>query len=155
MTRRLSGALVRLAPAQFVYADHLTTSARRLLRRAAAGVIGLLLAAAAVWLLQGSGWTRGLAGVLFGWATSVLVWAIGSYRRTRRDTSAELRRTAETDLLHHRLNQAAPRLGIPVLDLDAELEWVLEARVERLAHYSGLDEFRGQPQANGYDFWER
>ncbi len=141
-------------PARFVYADHLTTSARLLLRRLAAGVVGLLLAAGAVWLLHGASWARGLAGVLFGWATSILVWAIGSYRRTRRDTSAVLRRAAETDLLHHRLNQAAPRLGIPVLDLDAELEAVLEARIERLAHYSGLDEFRDQPPATGYGFWE-
>ena len=123
--------------------------------------VGLLAAgvfAVAVGLLDRSNWSEVLSGAGFAWSVSVVIWAVASFNQGRDETQTDLRRVAEIDLLHHRLNQAAPALGIPRLDLEAEIEFVLGARMERLAHYAGLDEFRPQdppPTAEAYDFWAR
>ncbi len=55
--------------------------------------------------------------------------------------------------MRHRLNQAAPHLKIPIVDLDTDIGAVLEARMERLAPDSGSGELRGQPPPAGYHFW--
>jgi hypothetical protein len=46
----------------------------------------------------------------------------------------------------------AHRQGLPLVGLDAEIESVLTARQERLAHYSGVEKFRPtgpQPAPSG------
>lgn len=40
------------------------------------------------------------------------------------------------------LNLMSQRLGLPTIDLNAEWEFVVRSRMERLAHFAGLDEFR-------------
>lgn len=142
-----------ILPDRFFYANRLTTSARRLLLRLGVGLAGAVVLGAAVGLLDRGNWMDVLAGAGFAWSVSLVIWAVASYRRGRDETQIDLRRVAEIDLLHHRLNQAAPKLGIPRLDLEAQIEDVLAARMERLAHYAGLDEFRVNPSSSGYDFW--
>ncbi len=66
--------------------------------------------AIAVGLLSSSRWIDVLAGALLAWSVSLLVWALSSYKGDRAATDTELRRLAELDLLHHRLNCAAANL---------------------------------------------
>lgn len=150
--RRLVMAIL---PSKWFYANHLTASARRLLLRVAIGSVALLVFTFAIGLLDKANWSEVLAGAGFAWSTALLVWATNSYRKGQDDTRQDLRRVAELDLLHHRLNQAAPHLDIPVLDLSSEIEVALRARMERLAHFAGLDEFRGEATEEGYAFWSR
>jgi uncharacterized membrane protein YccC len=145
----------RLLPDDAIYADHLTRSGRRLVARVSVGGVGFVGFAVAIALLSSSSWIDVLAGALLAWSVSLLVWAASSYRQNREATEAELLRVAELDLLHHRLNTAAVKLDIPELDLNWEIEAVLTARMERLAHFAGLDEFRPKPSAEGYEFWAK
>lgn len=150
---RMRQLLVLLLPGHLFYTDRLTRSARRLLLRLGVGIGAAGLFAIAAGLLTRDNWGEVLAGAGFAWSLAISVWAVGSYLRGQGEVRAELRHLAELDLLHHRLNQAAPSLAIPLLNLDAEIEEVLEARMERLAHYGGLDEFRGSPTTSGYEYW--
>ncbi len=45
------------------------------------------------------------------------------------------------------------RVGAPTIHLDSELETALEAREERLAHYTGLEDFRGDTVTDD-GFWD-
>lgn len=144
---------VRLLPGDAVYADHLTISGRRLVARLCIGGVGVVAFAIAIGLLSSKNWIDVLAGVLLAWSVSLLLWAVSSYKGHWEATETDLRRFAELDLLHHRLNTAAAKLDIPELDLNWEIEAVIAARMERLAHFAGLDEFRPEAAASGYEFW--
>lgn len=141
-------------PSRFYYGDRLTASARRLFARLGTGLIAMILAGAAFGLLDGSNWPDVLSGALFAWATSVIAWAVTSYRTAADDIRSDLRRTAELDLLHARLNHVAKELGLPIVDLQSEIESILVAREERLAHFAGLDEFRGEGRQEGAYWWD-
>lgn len=141
-------------PGKFFYGDRMTSSARRLMTRIAVALAGLLVAAAGFGLLSGNNWPDVLSGALFAWATSVIAWAVNSYRTSTDSTGRELRRMAELDLLHGRLNHLAKRLDAPLIDLQAEIESVLVAREERLAHFAGLDEFRPSGAQPGAGWWD-
>lgn len=148
--------LARILPS-LVYADELTESARRLLARMGVAFVALLIGIGAVGLLATSNW-RGVVGVLAGaflaWSVSLVVWTVSSYRTKREEIQTDLRRIAEIDLLHARLNHLAARLKAPTIDISAELDAVLQAREERLAHFTGLDEFREPAPKSGHDFWD-
>ncbi len=155
MNRPMLWLGVRLLPRDAIYADYLTTSGRRLVARLCVGIVGLVGFAIAVGLLSSRSWIDVLAGAVLAWSVSLLVWALSSYKRDRAATETELRRVAELDLLHHRLNTAAAKLDIPELDLSWEIDAVLAARMERLAHFAGLDEFRPEASVEGYEFWSK
>jgi hypothetical protein len=138
-----------LIPDRIVYGDRLTLSARRLLVRVAAGLLVILGGLSTAGLVRAANWHDILAGALLAWGVSIIVWAVSSNRRRYEETLAELRRTAEVDLLHGRLNQIAMRLGAPTLIIDHELEDAIQARTERLAHFTGLDEFRAETHGTG------
>lgn len=143
-----------LLPAKFFYADHLTSSARRLLARLGVALLGLAVACVAIGLLDNGNWTDVVAGALFAWATSVIVWAVSSYRARTEETTRELRHVSELDLLHGRLNHIADKLGLPLLNLQGEADAVLRAREERLAHFAGLDEYRQIGPQPGATWWD-
>lgn len=153
MSPLLLKPLATLLPPSAFYADHLTLSGRRLVARLGVGLSSVVIFSVSLGLLLGNNWGDALVGALFGFSVSSIVWAVTSYNRERVDTLQEIYRTAELDLLHYRLNQAAPSLGIPVLDLNSQIEVVLAARRERLAHFAGLDEFREETSPEGHDFW--
>jgi len=105
-------------------------------------------------LLSRDNWPDVIAGALFAWAVSLIAWAVNSYRDKTEDLSRELRRMAELDLLHARLNHVSAHLGLPVVDLQSEIEAVLAAREERLAHFAGVDEFRPSGSQPGAQWWD-
>lgn len=145
-----------LLPARFIYADdNLTFSARRLLARLAVAVLAVIVAALGLALLDDTSWREVLAGALLAWSVSLGVWAVASYRSGTDAVSAEVRRSAERDLLHARLNHLADRLGAPLVDIGGGgLDDTLRAREERIAHLAGLDELRPEDaNARGYEFW--
>jgi hypothetical protein len=146
----------RLLPGGFYYADELTASAKRLLLRSAIAVLAIAAGASAGGLVDGENWRDVLAGALLASGISMMVWAVSSYRSWRSETFEEIRRTAEVDLLHARLNQIAARVGAPLLNIDTDLEPALSIRTERLAHYSGLNEFRTQALGSSSHptFWD-
>lgn len=119
------------------------------------GVLGILVGLTALVLVNANSWREVLAGAVIAWGTAIVLWARASYRRAADAITTDLRRVAEVDLLHARLNQIAHHLGLPTLDLSCELEHVTIAREERLAHYAGLDEFRPHVHGgSGYAFWD-
>jgi uncharacterized membrane protein YccC len=122
--------------------------------RIAIGVSGIIVGLAAAGLLSATNWREVLAGALLAWGVSLVVWASTSYRHERGEMHGNLRDTAEFDLLHARLNQLAVRLDAPRVNLDWLIDEVLTARMERLAHFGGLDEFRGQTSKEGHAFWD-
>jgi len=65
-------------------------------------------------------------------------------------------RWQSNDMLHARLNKIGAVLGIPPLDLNSELQAVIDTRSERLAHFSGLDEYRTTTHVHGRsaEFWD-
>jgi hypothetical protein len=134
--------LLRLLPSRFFYADEMTWSAERLLKRIAVGCGTLLTAGIAVLLLGPQSWSDVLAGAMLAWSSSILVWAVSSYRRDSVEMLSELRRDAEIDVLHQRLNEIAAKVGASEIDIDTELGQMIAARTERLAHFARLDEFR-------------
>lgn len=146
--------LLLLLPGKFFYADHLTSSARRLIARVAVAGGGVVAASVGLGLLSSDNWPDVLAGALFAWATSVIVWAVNSYRTGTDEVGRELRRMAELDLVHARFNHLARRLDAPLLDLQGEIESVLAAREERLAHFAGLNEFRVPGTQAGTEWWD-
>lgn len=146
--------LSNVLPAKFFYADRLTLSARRLMVRLGVGAAGVATAGLASGLLSPDNWPDVMSGALFAWAVSLVAWAVNSYRDKADDLSRELRRMAELDLLHARLNHVSAHLGLPVVDLQFEIEAVLAAREERLAHLAGVDEFRPPGPQPGAQWWD-
>lgn len=147
--------IMRLLPVELFYADHLTVSAERLLTRLGVALLGIVVASVGIGLLNKSNWADVVAGALFAWSTSFIAWAVISYRARTEETSKELRHMAELDLLHSRLNHFAHKNGLPLLDLQSEIEAVLSAREERLAHFAGLDEYRPVGPPPETDWWDR
>jgi hypothetical protein len=146
--------LLKLLPSRLSYADRLTFSGKRVLKRMGIGVFGVFLGVAAVWLLEPNSWREILAGALLAWSVSVFIWAPASYHTAQQALRAALRRQAELDLLHARINQISARVGAPILDLDADIEPAVVARMERLAHFGSLDEFRLETTVPpNYAFW--
>ncbi|MFI8413563.1 hypothetical protein ACIGB6_13980 [Paeniglutamicibacter gangotriensis] len=146
--------LMRLLPGEWFYVDHLTSSAQSLLTRLGAALLGLIAAGIALGLLNTGNWTDVIAGALFAWSTSFVVWAISSYRAKTEEVYRKLRRRAELDLLHGRMNHVADKLGLPMVDLSDDIDAVLLAREERFAHLAGLDEYRPSVPQSGWDWWD-
>lgn len=146
--------LLYVLPSSLFYADRLTLSARRLIARSAVAAGALVLGLVAVGLFNASNWREILAGALLAWSVSLIVWAVSSYRAGREGVQTDLRRVAEFDLLHARLNHLAARLEAPTIALSGGVEDVLQAREERLAHFAGVDEFRGKVSESGSVFWD-
>lgn len=146
--------LTYVLPSKLFYADRLTLSARRLLVRLGIGGAGVAIAAVGSGLLNRNNWPDVVSGALFAWAVSLVAWAVNSYRDKTDDLSRELRQMAELDLLHARLNHLSAHLGLPLIDLQAEIESVLTAREERLAHFAGVDEFRPTGFQPGAQWWD-
>ncbi|MGH3966502.1 MAG: hypothetical protein ACRDRY_25235 [Pseudonocardiaceae bacterium] len=142
-----------LVPDRFFWADRrLTYSAKRLLVRLAGALLFFLLGALAVGLLDRANWREVLAGALFAWSVSGVIRALVSYRSGNASTAESVRRIAEYDLLHGRLNHLADRLGAPLLNLnEGNLNEAIAERVQRHAHMSGLEEFGGN---GGRAFWD-
>lgn len=143
-----------LFPGKFVYIDHLTLSAKRLFIRLGVALLGVAIAGAGIGLLNKSNWDDVVAGALFAWSTSFIAWAVISYRARTEETSRELRHMAELDLLHSRMNHFAHKNGLPLLDLQGEIEAVISSREERLAHFAGLDEYRPMGPPPETDWWD-
>lgn len=145
-----------LLPAKFTYADHLTTSAQRLIIRLAVALLGLMGAGLAVGLLNKGNWADVVAGALFAWTTSFVGWTISSYRKRTEETSRDIRHMAELDLLHGRLNHVAHHNGLPLLEIfSGEIEEVLIAREERIAHLAGLEEYSPSVTEAGASWWDQ
>lgn len=149
--------LIWVLPNRLFYADRFTVSAKKLFTRVGIGLVGLVAGLLSTGLVDSKNWPEVLGGALLAWGVSIIVWAVSSYRRERDEIRADLRRNAELDLLHARLNQIAARVGAPMLILDYQLEAAVGARMERLAHFAGLDEFREEAHTteDGYAFWDQ
>lgn len=119
----------------------MSVTARRALEQASLGAFAIAVGAAGV-ALVGTEWRGVLAGALIAWGASAAIWSMQTFRAGQRELVDELRRSAERDVLHARLNVLGNRLGIHPIDLNSEWDAIVRARMERLAHFSGLDEFR-------------
>lgn len=150
-------SLNKLLPDQvFVGDDQLTHSARMLLRRLAFGVLIIAFGVGAILLMNRDNREAVAAGALLAWTVSGMVWAISSYKANQDVVAADLRRYAELDVLHARLNQIAAKVGAPVVNLiENELDFAIQARLDRVAHLSGLEEFgRYDENEDGQAFWD-
>lgn len=136
-----------------------TFSDRVLIQRMAVGVVGSALGFGGLALLGQTDWREVLAGALLAWAVAVIVWAIASRHDKLESIRRELRRTAELDVIHARLNQVAARVGARPLGLQGEIEHITDFRMRRLAHFAALDEFiegsHGEhADQQAYEFWD-
>lgn len=142
---RLPGKLDRLiarhVPKASLTGEEITNTANRAITRLIGGLLALALGAIGVVLLD-SQWRGVLSGALLAWGASIIVWAFQSFGKGQQGILDDLRRNAELDVLHARLNLISQHLGLPTIDLNAEWEFVVRTRMERLAHFAGLDEFR-------------
>jgi len=108
-----------LLPNRFFWADdRLTYGANRLLVRLIAAVLFFVLGAVALGLLDQTNWREVLAGALLAWSVSGALWAVASYKVGNETTAESVRRIAEHDLLHGRLNHLADRVGAPLVNLN-------------------------------------
>ena len=149
------GVALRIVPKNLVYVDELTTTGRRYVRSLVLATVAFLVGAVGLSLLEDTSWREVLAGALLAWGVSLIVWARVSYQRQREDLRAELTRVTEVDLLHARLNRIDHALGLIPIDLDQKLQAVIDARMERLAHFGGVEEFRSAPfDSSGDLFWD-
>lgn len=147
--------VIRVTPDWFWYGDHLTVSAKRFLLRIAVAILALLLGVFAI-ALSGPASLDVVGGAMLGAAVSMAVWVVASYKGGREETKQEIRRVAELDVVHARLNQIAHSVGAPLLNLESEIQHATNARAERLAHFGGLDEYRMDFEhggEDGYVFW--
>jgi hypothetical protein len=85
---------------------------------------------------------------------SAVLWAVNSFNRSRNEIAGDLRKDAELDLLHARLNHIATPLGAPRIGINEQLEQAIEFRKGRVAHLTGLEEFAGSEVAGGSGFWD-
>lgn len=146
----------RILPKSWQQRDNeLTLSARRLLIRLAVGLVALICGLLGLGLLDSTNWRDVVSGAVLAWSVSVILWALSSYGQASESVSVELRRVAEVDLLHARLNHISRALGAPSVDLDSDLEQITAAREERLAHYAGIEEFRPVASERGARFWDQ
>lgn len=125
--RRVLRLLRDLLPERFFYADRFTTSARRLFIRLTVASSAIVIAAVTAGLLSRNNFVSVMAGALFAWATSVVVWSVSSYRSQTEVIRDRLRHSAEFDLLHARVNHFAAKARVPIVNLD-EADNILEAR---------------------------
>jgi hypothetical protein len=119
------------------------------------GVVGLVLGVAGFALLTSATWEEVLSGACLAWGAGVMTWAASTYRRDRADVLRELKHEAELEALHVRLNYISERVGAPLVNVDADAQAIVRVRVERLAHFAGLDEFRidGFQTDDAVTFW--
>lgn len=71
-----------------------------------------------------------------------MTWAAAAFRNDREEVLRRLEHKAELEALHVRLNHISERVGAPLVNVDADAGAITRVRVERLAHFAGLDEFR-------------
>ena len=137
-------------------ADGLTVSAKKLFVRIVLGLLGICVGLTSLGLVGSRNWPEVLGGAVLAWGVSIMVWAASAYGRDRDEIATDLRRNAELDLLHARLNQIAARVGARPLILDHELEHFVGYRMQRLAHFAGLDEFHGAAHTtpDAHLFWD-
>lgn len=133
--------IARHVPKTSLTGEYITSTANRAITRALAGLLAVALGAVGLALLD-SQWRGVLSGALLAWGAAIVVWAFRSFGKGQQEAIEDLRRRAELDVLHVRLNLISRHLGLPTIDLNAEWELVVRSRMERLAHSSGLDEFR-------------
>jgi hypothetical protein len=90
-----------------------------------------------------------------GVGAGVTTWAATAFRRDREKVLRRLEHKAELEALHVRLNHISERVGAPLVNVDADTGAVTRVRVERLAHFAGLDEFRveGYKTDEAVEFW--
>jgi len=97
--RILAGISVPIAaramPSEFIYADDLTPSGRKAVRRTVTGLIGLALGVGGVLLLGADSWRDVLAGALLAWGVTLIVWARTSFIRERAETGRWIDEMAE------------------------------------------------------------
>lgn len=124
------------------YAGHFTGKGKRVML---AGVLLLVAAGTFVGglLLDPRNVPGLLSGFLTGLAVTIATTAVTTYQDNRDGERQAILRLAERDLLHERLNDLAEDAGVPTLDAAAgEVDQRVNARAERIAHFSGLDEHR-------------
>jgi hypothetical protein len=88
---------------------------------------------------------------------AAIAWGVDIYRHPREGVKQELRRMAEMDVIHARLNQIATQVGAPLLGLQGQIEHVTNFREGRLAHFANLDEFTVEPHGHedGIALWDQ
>ena len=148
----LDHRLAKRLPKYSYSGDILLVSARRVLDRLLLSFIALALGVTGVALLD-TEWESVLSGALLAWSVSILVWSVSSYQTGREETLQDLRRNAELDILHGRLNLVSKQLGIQVIE---EVEGEIDDETDPAggAHFAGLDEFRLQTHSGpGSEFW--
>lgn len=154
---KLDRFIARHVSRSTITGEYVTSTANRAISRMLAGAIAVVLGLTGLGLLD-SEWRGVLAGALLAWGASIVVWAFRSFSESQQEVVADLRRNAELDVLHARLNLISGHLGLATISLDSEFEFVVRTRMERLAHFAGLDEFRifddgWTPDEHSYRFW--
>ena len=147
--------LVGAMPKDSFYADHLSLKGRRFVKKFAIGVVGVVVAAVGLGLSASFNAVTAIGGFLLGVSVSVVTWAYKSNSSEYADVEAEVQSMAELELLHGRLNAISAKLGLDTIELSRQLYDTLAIRKERIAHYSGLDEYRPDisEHQDGWRFW--
>lgn len=154
----LTRILVVLLPADaFMFDDELSFTGRRLLARLGFLTSAVIVMTVGLAVAARTAWGEVLAGALLGWSTSLMVWSLRSFRSERESIEDKLVAAAELDLLHARLNHLSHALGQPLINInEGHLQHVVALRAERIAHFAGLEEFRGASRGqleDGPDWW--
>jgi hypothetical protein len=150
----------RVLPLSYVYADELTYTGRQAVKRFVFGLVGISLGVVAVILLEPDSYREVLAGALIAWSASMMLGAHAAFKRNIESLRRDVERIANRETIHARFNRIDNALGVRTIDLDIELPHIEEARMERLAHYTHLNEFRPQMAyhhehvADAYEFWD-
>lgn len=150
----------RVLPRGYVYVDELTYTGRQALRRFLLGLVGVGLGVVAVLLLEPDSYREVFAGALIAWSVSTMLGAHAGFKRNVENVRRDVERIANRETIHARFNRIDNALGVRTIDLDVELPHIEEARMERLAHYTHLNEFRPpmthahEHVANAYEFWD-
>ncbi|MBN9611791.1 MAG: hypothetical protein J0I11_21060 [Actinobacteria bacterium] len=97
----------------------------------------------------------GGAGISLG--IGIVVGAKRAHNARCNELRARVEDLAKFDFLHARLNQIAARIGAKTVDLTSgEQDRAVLVRQERIAHLSGVEEYRPEllPDDPGWRFWD-
>lgn len=149
----------RLLPSGYIYADELTFTGQQAARRFLVGAVGVAIGIVAVVMLKPEFFREVLAGALIGFSVSVMLGAHNAFKRNVDNARRDVERIANRETLHARFNRLDHAAGLRIVDLDIELPQVEEIRMERLAHYAHLNEFRPDlrhhnDHMGAYEFWD-
>ncbi len=151
--------LTRLMPSGSFWGNmDLTAKGRSWVRMQAARAAALVLIAVGAGLVVvfESRIPAAFGGTVIGIGITVITTSKSAHIQRITTTRTSVEDLAKFDFLHARLNQLARQVGAPVVNLTlGEQDAAVRVRMERIAHFSALEDHRPQlqPDEPGLNFW--